>query len=66
MSRDTKELLDEAQKLLPDVIRLRRRIHKRPEIGLTLPHTQRAIIDALGDLNLQITTERRSRRLSRS
>jgi amidohydrolase len=56
MSRDTKELLDEARKLLPDVIRLRRRIHHRPEIGLTLPHTQGAIIDALGDLNLQITT----------
>jgi len=56
MSRDTKALLDEARKLLPDVVRLRRRIHKRPEIGLTLPHTQGAIIDALGDLNLQITT----------
>src|SRR5499426_265455 len=56
MSRDTKELLDEARKLLPDVIRLRRLIHRRPEIGLTLPHTQRAIIDALGDLNLQIAT----------
>ena len=56
MSRDTKELLDEARKLLPDVIRLRRRIHHRPEIGLTFPHTQGAIIDALGDLNLQITT----------
>jgi amidohydrolase len=56
MSRDTKALLDEARKLLPDVIRLRRRIHHCPEIGLTLPHTQGTIIDALGDLNLQITT----------
>src|SRR5215813_15163406 len=56
MSRDTKELLDEARKLLPEVVRLRRQIHRHPEVGLTLPHTQGAIIDALGDLNLQITT----------
>jgi len=56
MSQNPEPLLDEARKLLPDVIRLRRRIHHRPEIGLTLPHTQGAIIDALGDLNLQITT----------
>jgi amidohydrolase len=55
MTDDPKPLLDAAQKLLPDVIQLRRRIHRRPEIGLTLPHTQSAIIDALGDLNLQIT-----------
>jgi hippurate hydrolase len=56
MSNDPKPLLDEARKLLPNVIQLRRRIHRRPEIGLTLPDTQSAIIDALGDLNLQITT----------
>jgi amidohydrolase len=56
MSRDTKALLDETRKLLPDVIRLRRQIHRSPEVGLTLPHTQGTIIDALGDLNLQITT----------
>ena len=44
------------ENFFPEVVRLRRRIHRRPEIGLTLPHTQGAIIDALGDLNLQITT----------
>jgi hippurate hydrolase len=38
------------------MVRLRRRIHRRPEVGLTLPHTQGAIIEALGNLNLQITT----------
>jgi amidohydrolase len=52
---DPEALLREARKLLPEVVNLRRRIHRRPEIGLTLPHTQSAIIDVLGDLNLQIT-----------
>jgi amidohydrolase len=56
MSPNPEALLDEARKLLSEVVRLRRLIHRRPEIGLTLPQTQRAIIDALGDLNLQITT----------
>jgi amidohydrolase len=56
MSQNPEALLDEARKLLPDVVRLRRQIHRRPEIGLTLPHTQGAIINALRDLNLQITT----------
>jgi amidohydrolase len=56
MSHDLETLLREARKLLPGVVRLRRRIHRRPEVGLTLPHTQSAIIDALGDLDLQIAT----------
>jgi amidohydrolase len=56
MSSDPQELLPEARKILPEVVRLRRRIHRHPEVGLTLPHTQGAIIEALGDLNLQITT----------
>jgi amidohydrolase len=56
MSYDPEQLLIEAQKLLPEVVQLRRRIHRRPEVGLTLPHTQAAVIEALGDLNLQITT----------
>lgn len=56
MPFDPEELLIEARKLLPDVIRLRRRIHRHPEVGLTLPHTQAAVIEALGDLNLQIST----------
>jgi amidohydrolase len=55
MPYDPETLLGEARKLLPEVVRLRRQIHRRPEVGLTLPHTQNAIIDALGDLNLQIT-----------
>jgi amidohydrolase len=56
ISNDPEPLLREAQRILPEVIQLRRRIHRRPEVGLILPHTQRAIIEALGDLNLQIAT----------
>jgi hippurate hydrolase len=56
ISQNPEALLDEARKLLPEVVRLRRQIHRHPEVGLTLPHTQGAVIDALGDLNLQITT----------
>src|SRR5262249_5802475 len=56
MSQNPEALLDEARKLLPEVVRLRRQIHRHPEVGLTLPHTQGAIIDALNDLNIRITT----------
>src|SRR5207249_10406476 len=41
------EILSEARALLDDAIQLRRRIHRHPEIGLTLPHTQAAVLDAL-------------------
>src|SRR5262245_24731126 len=58
ISQNPEALLDEARKLLPEVVRLRRQIHRHPEVGLTLPHTQGAVIDALGDLNLQITTRK--------
>jgi amidohydrolase len=56
MTYDPETLLGEARKLLPEIVRLRRQIHRRPEIGLALPHTQGTIIEALGDLDLQITT----------
>jgi hippurate hydrolase len=56
MSYDPKTLLGEARKLLPDIVHLRRRIHRRPEVGLTLPQTQGAVIEALGGLDLRIST----------
>jgi metal-dependent amidase/aminoacylase/carboxypeptidase family protein len=59
MTYDPEVLLGEARKLLPEIVRLRRQIHDRhPEIGLALPHTQGTIIEALGNLNLQITPEK--------
>jgi hippurate hydrolase len=41
------EILSEARALLDDAIQLRRRIHRHPEIGLTLPRTQATVLEAL-------------------
>jgi hippurate hydrolase len=49
-------LLDEARKELPDAVRLRRRIHRNPELGLVLPDTQRAVLEALEGLGLEVAT----------
>ena len=49
-------LLADAERVLPDVIELRRRIHHAPELGLELPQTQAAVLDALDGLDLDITT----------
>jgi amidohydrolase len=49
-------LLDEATALQPDTVALRRTLHRRPEVGLQLPNTQRTILDAIGDLGLQVRT----------
>jgi hippurate hydrolase len=48
------EVLDDAKSVLDDTIRLRRRIHRHPEIGLTLPRTQATIIEALDGLGLEL------------
>jgi amidohydrolase len=49
-------LLDEARGLLDDTVELRRRIHRHPEIGLTLPRTQQVVLDALAPLGLDVRT----------
>ena len=46
---------DEARSLLPDLVDLRRRLHRRPETGLVLPETQAAIVAALDGLGLEVT-----------
>lgn len=52
------ELLAEARKLLPDVIAVRRRIHRAPELGTHLPRTQRTVLDALAGPDLTATPGR--------
>ncbi len=42
------------------LVRFRRTLHADPEIGLSLPRTQRAVLDALSGLPLEITTGRSS------
>src|SRR5215203_3662879 len=53
-----RELLAAAVDLQPDIVALRRRLHRRPEVGLTLPETQRTVLDALAGLPLRITEGR--------
>ena len=41
---------------MDEAIDLRRRLHRRPELGLLLPETQEAVVTALAGLDLSITT----------
>jgi hippurate hydrolase len=50
------ELLDQARGLLPDVVGLRRTVHRHPELGLELPQTQRTVLDALDGLPVEVRT----------
>ena len=50
----TDALLAEAADLLPEAVRLRRRLHRRPELGLCLPATQEAVLESLDDLPVNI------------
>jgi len=49
-------LRDDAYELTGDITRLRHQLHQRPEIGLDLPQTQQAVLDALSGLPLEIST----------
>jgi len=50
------ELLADAERLLPDMVELRRRIHRTPELGLMLPKTQAAVLEAIDGLTLDVRT----------
>jgi amidohydrolase len=49
-------LLEEARADLDRTVALRRRIHQQPELGLVLPETQRAVLDALDGSAWEIAT----------
>ena len=49
-------LLDDARAVYPEAVRLRRTLHQAPEIGLQLPRTQGAVLAAIADLGLTVTT----------
>ena len=49
-------LLDAARAIQDDVVAIRRRIHRQPEIGLDLPKTQAVVIDELAKLGIEGTT----------
>jgi amidohydrolase len=56
MTVATDALRAEAQDLLPATVDLRRRLHRRPELGLHLPETQAAVLETIDDLGLDIET----------
>jgi hippurate hydrolase len=60
LGTSSEDLNREAQALLPQAIDLRRRIHRRPELGLHLPETRQAVLDEIADLDLEITTSQDS------
>jgi amidohydrolase len=51
---DLQRFVNEAQQLLPAAAALRRRIHARPELGLDLPLTTKAVLDGLRGLDVDI------------
>src|SRR4029077_13727890 len=46
---------DDAEAIAPELVELRRAIHREPEIGLDLPGTQRKVLAALDGLPLEIS-----------
>ncbi len=50
------DLLTEAENLQDRTVDFRRRLHRRPELGLALPETQAAILTELDDLDLDVRT----------
>ena len=53
-----RDLLAAAVDLQPETIALRRMLHRRPEVGLSLPETQAAILTAIDGLPLAVTKGR--------
>jgi amidohydrolase len=51
-----RDLLAAAIDLQPDTVVLRRKLHRRPEVGLTLPETQAAVLGAIEGLPLRVST----------
>jgi amidohydrolase len=50
------DLLGDSARVLPDVVDLRRRIHRAPELGLQLPDTQARVLEAIDGLGLEVRT----------
>ncbi len=49
-------VLDDARALAADLIDLRHRLHREPEVGLDLPRTQEKVLAALDGLPIEVTT----------
>ncbi len=58
MPTSAADLLSAAYNDADRTIGLRRRLHRQPEIGLHLPRTQAAVLEAFADLPVEVTTGR--------
>ncbi len=50
------DLFAEAAAMAPELVALRRRLHTVPEVGLDLPLTRAAVLEALTGLDLEVST----------
>jgi amidohydrolase len=50
------DVLEAAAAVLPELVELRRALHRHPELGLDLPRTQAAVLEALEPLGLEVRT----------
>lgn len=54
MTHPAASLMAAAERLQPEVVALRRRLHSEPELGLVLPRTQEVVLEALASLDLDL------------
>ena len=50
----SESIIEEARAILPEIIELRRALHRNPEVGLELPGTRTLVLEALAGLPLEI------------
>ncbi len=53
-------ILSQAKDLMAETVKLRRTLHRHPELGLDLPETKRAVLEGLRGLDLQIAESSRT------
>lgn len=47
--------IENANDILEDLVKLRRELHRYPEVGLDLPQTQSRVLDSLSGLDLEVS-----------
>lgn len=51
-------LYDDSRAMVPELVALRRQLHRRPEVGLQVPETQATVLRELEGLDLELRTGR--------
>ena len=50
----TESIIEAARAILPEIVELRRALHRNPEVGLELPGTKTLVLESLAELPLEI------------